>query len=72
MTDRYQTLTVVLDRRYRDDDIKAITEAILMLKGVEEVKLGGAEPDWGAVKIATLELRKQLMEVLWPPTEGSE
>ena len=38
MTDRIQGLTVALDRDYRDDDVEAIVNAILMVKGVKSVK----------------------------------
>lgn len=38
MTDRIQGLTVALDRDYRDDDVEAIVNAILMVKGVKHVK----------------------------------
>jgi hypothetical protein len=34
MTDRFCGLTVVLDRDYRDDDAKALINAIRQLKGV--------------------------------------
>lgn len=37
MTDRIRTLTVVLDKDYRDDDVQAITDAIEMVKGVIKV-----------------------------------
>lgn len=38
MTDRIQGLTVALDRDYRDDDVEAIVNAILMIRGVKSVK----------------------------------
>ena len=38
MTDRIQGLTVALDRDFRDDDVEAIVNAILMVKGVKSVK----------------------------------
>lgn len=38
MTDRFLTLTVVLDRDYRDDDAQSIIDAIKMVKGVLSVK----------------------------------
>ncbi len=37
MTDRIQGLTVALDRDYRDDDVEAIVNAIMMVKGVKGV-----------------------------------
>ena len=38
MTDRIRHLTVVLDADYRDDDVKAIVEAIQMIRGVAQVE----------------------------------
>lgn len=41
MTDRIQSLTVVLDGDYRkDDDAQTIVNAIRMIKGVQDVELG--------------------------------
>jgi len=37
MSDRIRTLTVVLDKDYRDDDCEHIINAILMVKGVISV-----------------------------------
>lgn len=42
MTDRVRTLTVVLDRDYRTDDVEGIVDAIRMTKGVAKVDLGDA------------------------------
>lgn len=38
MTDRIKGLTVVLDRDYRTDDVDAIVNAILMVRGVARVE----------------------------------
>jgi hypothetical protein len=38
MTDRYATLTVVLDRDIRDDDAEPLIKAIGMMKGVIAVE----------------------------------
>jgi hypothetical protein len=40
MTDRIRTLTVILDRDMRADDVEHVFEAIKMVKFVAEVKLG--------------------------------
>ena len=40
MTDRIRTLTVQLDKDYRDDDAQSILDAIKMIKGVTNVELG--------------------------------
>lgn len=37
MTDRIKGFQVVLDRDYRDDDVKSIILAIRMIKGVKNV-----------------------------------
>lgn len=67
MTDRLYSLTVVLDKEYRDDDAEAILDAIRMIKGVAEVSGNVAEPAFYAAHAqARLELRKQLIDVLYP------
>jgi hypothetical protein len=38
MTDRINSLTIVLDKDYRDDDCENIIKAIQMIKGVLSVK----------------------------------
>ena len=38
MTDRYHSLTVVLEKDIREDDAKPILEAIRMIKGVLTVQ----------------------------------
>lgn len=38
MTDRFNSLTVVLERNIRDDDAEPILEAIRMIKGVANVQ----------------------------------
>lgn len=40
MTDRVQSLTVMLDDPIRTDDVQAIVDAIAMVKGVAKVELG--------------------------------
>ena len=40
MSDRYQKLTVVLDRERLEEDLEHIVKAIRMVKGVESVALG--------------------------------
>lgn len=47
MTDRIKGLTIALDRDYRDDDVEAIVNAIMMVKGVLSVKKSVANhEDW--------------------------
>lgn len=45
MTDRVQVLTVVLDERYRTDDVENIVRAIEMVRGVAGVTLQTAGID---------------------------
>jgi hypothetical protein len=40
MTDRVRTLTVVLDRDMRDDDVQHVVEAVQMIRFVGSVELG--------------------------------
>lgn len=40
MTDRIQSLVVVLDADYRDDDAEAFVKTIRMIKGVKHVEFG--------------------------------
>lgn len=71
MTDRLHSLTVVLDKEYRDDDAEAILDAIRMIKGVAEVSGNVAEPAFYAAREqAKRELREQLMDVLYPGSKS--
>lgn len=38
MTDRVRTLTVILDKDYRDDDVESIVHAISSIRGVDRVE----------------------------------
>ena len=42
MTNRIRTVTVLLDRDYRDDDVEAVLNGIQMIKGVAKVEPGDA------------------------------
>lgn len=67
MTDRYHTLTVVLKDDIRDDDAKALIDAVLMLKGVLSVT--GIVSDVAAHMArerARHELGQKLMEIVYP------
>jgi hypothetical protein len=68
MTDRIRTLTVILERDYRDDDVQAVVEAVKMLKGVQAVELGKPVDlaDHVAREEARRELRQKLIDILWP------
>ena len=67
MTDRYNTLTVVLEREIREDDAEKYIDAIKMIKGVLSVK--GNVADYGeymAIERVRRELGEKIWEVLYP------
>lgn len=70
MTDRIATLTVVLDREYRDDDVQHIVDAIQMTKGVLKVELGEVVDANHYMNKATImrAVRRRLLEALDPKT----
>lgn len=64
MTDRIQGLTVALDRDYRDDDVEAIVNAILMVKGVKGVKKSVVDmPDYTARVRAVAAIQEKVLDV---------
>lgn len=67
MTDRVHSLTVILCKDYRDDDVKAISDAIKMIKGVIEVKENVADINSKmAESRALLDMRTKIFELLYP------
>jgi len=68
MTDRIATLTVMLDREYRDDDVQCIVDAIRMTKGVLKVELGPVVDanHYMNKELIVRAIRKKLLEVLDP------
>lgn len=64
MTDRIKGLTVALDRDFRDDDVQAIVDAILMVRGVKSVTKSVVEmSDYTArIRVAS-ELQSKVLEV---------
>jgi len=67
MTDRYHTLTVVLNDDIRDDDAKPLIDAILMLRGV--LSCTGIVSDSNshmAEERARLELGEKLLDICYP------
>jgi len=67
MTDRYHSLTVVLDRDIRDDDAEPILMAIRMIKGVLSVKPKVADIDSNmAEDRARRNLEQKLFDVVYP------
>lgn len=65
MTDRYNALTVLLDRDIRKDDAEPIIDAIRMIKGVQKVEPHVSDVNgWAAEERAKGELKRKLWEVL--------
>ena len=62
MTDRYHTLTVVLERDMRDDDAEPLIAAIRQMRGVLKVSGVVADP---AAHMAEERARRELGEKLW-------
>ena len=67
MTDRYNTLTVVLEKDMRDDDAEALLAAIRQLRGVLGVSGNVADASaYMAEERAKRELGDKLWQVLYP------
>ena len=67
MTDRYHSLTVVLEHDIRDDDAKPILAAIRQLRGVLSVEGNVADlTSHMAQERARRELGEKLLEVVYP------
>lgn len=70
MTDRYYSLTVVLEKDYRDDDAESILNAIKMIKGVLDVKGNISDPStWMAEERARRDLGKRLLDIVFPKVD---
>lgn len=70
MTDRYHSLTVVLEQNTRDDDAKHIIDAIQMLRGVLSVTGNVANLESHlAEERARHDLGQKLWKILYPPLE---
>jgi len=67
MTDRYNTITVVLEADMRDDDAEGLLEAIRRMRGVLTVKGDVADPTaFMAEERARRELGRGLWNLLYP------
>ena len=65
MTDRYNTLTVVLEHEIREDDAEHLLNAIRMLKGVLSVSGNVSDmTDYMVKETAKFELKQKLFELL--------
>ena len=67
MTDRYNYLTVVLEKNLRSDDAADLIKAIGVLRGVLKVEPNVVSPDnWAAETRVRLELGEKLLAILFP------
>jgi hypothetical protein len=67
MTDRIHSLTVILDKDYRDDDVKAIVNAIMMIRGVIGVNEHVADlSSRMAEEVAESRMMTKIFELLYP------
>ncbi len=67
MTDRYSTLTVVLENDVRDDDAQALIAAIQQLRGVLKVSGNISDPtSYMAEERARKDFGDKLWRVLYP------
>jgi len=63
MTDRIKGLTVTLDHDYRDDDVDAIVNAIMMVKGVTGVEKHVVQlDDYFARERVVCRIREKILE----------
>ncbi len=70
MSDRINTITVVLEKPIRDDDCESILTSIQMIKGVLSAKPNVASPEeYMAVVRARHDLGDKLWHILYPKTE---
>ncbi|NIT79722.1 MAG: hypothetical protein GWN58_33745 [Anaerolineae bacterium] len=72
MTDRYHTLTVVLERDTREDDAEHLINAIRMMRGVRSVtgEVANMETHM-AEERARHELGQKILDVLYPDRRKS-
>lgn len=67
MSNRINTITVVLEKETREDDCERILEAIRMVRGVLSVEADVADStDFMAIERARRELGQKMWEILYP------
>ena len=72
MTDRYNYLTVALERDTRDDDAEALIAAIRQLRGVMDVQPNIADAaQWLAEERARRDLGQKILEIVYPKQTGA-
>lgn len=66
MTDRIRTLTVILDRDIRKDEVQAVTDALRMVRYVADVQPGPAVDmeQHAARHIAWLKMQQKLIDFI--------
>ena len=70
MTDRVNSLTVVLDKDIRDDDVQGLVDAILHMKNVCSIGLRITDSrDYVAQSRAREKLGREILKVLYPVVE---
>lgn len=66
MTDRFNTITVVLEKEMRDDDAEATLAAIRQIRGVLDAKGNVSDmTEWMAETRARRELGEKLLAILY-------
>jgi len=70
MTDRVNSLTVILDREMRVDDVEAVKKALSMVRFVAKVENGPVNDMESHVAFVRVraEIKEQLFKVLSPDT----
>jgi len=67
MTDRTNSLTVVLEKDHRVDNVEAIVSAIAMIKGVIDVEVNVADiQEFTSISRAKDDLGEKIIKVIYP------
>ena len=61
MSDRVNSLLVILDKDMRDDDVQALVDAIRMMKNVNSVSMNVSDPD---TQVAVMRERSRVNNAL--------
>jgi hypothetical protein len=70
MTDRFRTITVLLEHDTREDDVERVLTCIRSIHGVDDVKLG--EPVSSSDWIARQSAKRKLGEAVWELIAGKD
>jgi len=67
MSDRFNTLTVILEKDFRDDDLQPLIDSICMLRGVLAASAEPADPtSYMAETRALAKLRAKVLDAIRP------